>query len=110
MKHPHVYPFIAALLAAYKATGKPLGIDAHLRIAQLVETLPDDTDFKALKHFIAPIIVGSPQQQTDFYAAFDRTLTQFDFSRDPSLYCWHGKEQIIKPRLQRPPVLQALPG
>ena len=85
MKHPHVYPFIAALLAAYKATGKPLGIDAHLRIAQLIETLPDDTDFKALKHFIAPIIVGSPQQQTDFYGAFDRTLAQFDFTKDPSV-------------------------
>lgn len=85
MKHPHVYPFIAALLAAYKATGKPLGIDAHLRIAQLAETLPDDTDFKALKHFVAPIIVGSPQQQADFYAAFDRTLAQFDFTKDPSV-------------------------
>ena len=85
MKHPHVYPFVAALLAAYKATGKPLGIDAHLRIAQLIETLPDDTDFKALKHFIAPIIVGSPQQQADFYGAFDRTLAQFDFTKDPSV-------------------------
>lgn len=84
MKHPHVYPFIAALLAAYKATGKPLGIDAHLRITQLVENLPETTDFKDLKHLIAPILVGSPQQQADFYATFDKTLAHFDF-KDPSV-------------------------
>ena len=81
MTHPQTYPFIAALLAAYKATGKPLGVDAHLRIANLVESLPETTDFADLKTLIAPIIAGSPQQQGDFYTTFDKIYKNFDFEK-----------------------------
>ena len=81
MTHPQTYPFIAALLAAYKATGKPLGVDAHLRIANLVESLPETTDFADLKTLIAPIIAGSPQQQGDFYDTFETIYKSFDFQK-----------------------------
>lgn len=89
MKHPQIYAFIAALLAAYKATGKPLGVDAHLRIARLLKSLPEKTDLQDLKTLIAPIIVGSPQQQGDFYDTFDRVFKNFDakkFQEDPSVF------------------------
>ena len=91
MKNSHTYPFINALLSAWKATGKPFGIDAYLRITQLVEALPDDTNLADLKVLLAPIIVGSPQQQTDFYETFDRVLKNFDTSQlstPPSVFSW----------------------
>ena len=78
MKNSQTYPFINALLASWKATGKPFGIDAYLRITQLVEALPDDTHLADLKTLLAPIIVGSPQQQADFYETFERVLKNFD--------------------------------
>ncbi len=77
MKNPNTYTFLNALLSAWKAKGQPAGIDAYLRITQLVEALPDETDFAELKTLIAPIIVTSPQQQTDFYEIFDKVLNNF---------------------------------
>ncbi len=77
MKNPHTYTFLNALLTAWKAKGQSSGIDAYLRITQLVEALPEGTDFSDLKTLIAPIIVTSPQQQTDFYETFDRVLNSF---------------------------------
>lgn len=91
MKNSHTYPFINALLSAWKATGKPMGIDAYLRITQLVEALPDDTNLEDLKVLLAPIIVGSPQQQADFYETFARVLKNFDTSpppTPPSVFSW----------------------
>lgn len=85
MKNSQTYPFINALLSAWKATGKPMGIDAYLRITQLVEALPDDTNLGDLKVLLAPIIVGSPQQQTDFYETFDRVLKNFESTTSPSV-------------------------
>ena len=77
MKNPHTYTFLNALLTAWKAKGQPSGIDAYLRITQLVEALPEGIDFADLKTLIAPIIVTSPQQQADFYETFDRVLNSF---------------------------------
>lgn len=88
MKNSHTYPFINALLSAWKATGKPMGIDAYLRITQLVEVLSDETNLADLKVLLAPIIVGSPQQQTDFYETFDRVLKNFDAQSPPSVFSW----------------------
>lgn len=85
MKNSQTYSFINALLSAWKATGKPFGIDAYLRITQLVEALPDDTNLADLKVLLAPIIVGSPQQQTDFYETFDRVLKNFESTTSPSV-------------------------
>ena len=99
MTHPQTYPFIAALLAAYKASGKPLGVDAHLRIANLVESLPETTDFADLKTLIAPIIVGSPQQQSDFYETFDRIYQNFDFKKieeAPSVFSLKNWKKWVK--------------
>ena len=83
MKNPHTYTFLNALLTAWKAKGQPSGIDAYLRITQLVEALPEGIDFADLKTLIAPIIVTSPQQQADFYETFDRVLNSFDFDNTP---------------------------
>ena len=77
MKNPQIYTFLNALLSAWKAKGQPSGIDAYLRITQLVEALPQGTDFEDLKTLIAPIIATSPQQQADFYETFDRVLNNF---------------------------------
>ena len=77
MKNPHTYTFLNALLTAWKSKGQPSGIDAYLRITQLVEALPEGTDLADLKPLITPIIVTSPQQQTDFYETFDRVLSGF---------------------------------
>lgn len=99
MTHPQTYPFIAALLAAYRATGKPLGVDAHLRIANLVESLPETTDFKDLKTLIAPIIVGSPQQQGDFYETFEAIYKNFDFQKNeepPSVFSPKNWKKWVK--------------
>ncbi len=99
MTHPQTYPFVAALLAAYKATGKPLGVDAHLRIANLVESLPETTDFADLKTLIAPIIVGSPQQQGDFYATFEAIYKNFDFQKvekTPSVFLPRNWKNWVK--------------
>lgn len=85
MKNSQTYPFINALFSAWKATGKHSGIDAYLRITQLVEALPDDTNLEDLKVLLAPIIVGSPQQQTDFYETFDRVLKNFESTTSPSV-------------------------
>ena len=85
MKNPHTYTFLNALLTAWKAKGQPSGIDAYLRITQLVEALPEGIDFADLKTLIAPIIVTSPQQQADFYETFDRVLNSFDFENTPSI-------------------------
>ncbi len=99
MTHPQTYPFIAALLAAYKATGKSLGVDVHLRIANLVESLPETTDFANLKTLIAPIIVGSPQQQGDFYDTFDTIYKSFDFQKiesTPSVFSLKNWKEWLK--------------
>ena len=85
MKNSQTYPFINALFSAWKATGKHSGIDAYLRITQLVEALPDDTNLADLKVLLAPIVVGSPQQQTDFYETFDRVLKNFESTTSPSV-------------------------
>ena len=85
MKNPQTYTFLNAVLTAWKAKGKPSGIDAYLRITQLVEALPEGTDFANLKTLITPIIVTSPQQQADFYETFDRVLKNFDIQDTPSV-------------------------
>ena len=68
--------------------GKPFGVDAYLRITQLVEALPDETDLTDLKTLIAPIIIGTPQQQADFYEVFDRVIKNFDTEIPPSVPEW----------------------
>ena len=85
MKNAQIYTFLNAVLTAWKAKGTPSGIDAYLRITQLVEALPEETEFANLKTLITPIIVTSPQQQADFYETFDRVLTNFDVGAPPSV-------------------------
>ncbi len=85
MVDKQTYPFINALLASWKATGKPMGIDAYLRITQLVEALPEGTALADLKVLIAPIVTTSPQQQADFYETFDRVLKNFAVQDTPSV-------------------------
>ena len=96
MKNPQTYRFLNAVLTAWKAKGLPSGIDAYLRITQLVEALPEGTDFATLKTLITPIIVTSPQQQTDFYEIFDRVLKNFDTESTPSVNTDDRRQSTIK--------------
>ncbi len=96
MKNTQTYTFLNAVLTAWKAKGKPSGIDAYLRITQLVEVLPEGTNFADLKTLITPIVVTSPQQQADFYETFDRVLTNFDIQDTPSVNSGDTRQATLK--------------
>ena len=54
--HINPHAFISALLAAWEAADYRVGVGEHLRIRQLLQSLPTDFDRKNLKTQLAPIL------------------------------------------------------
>lgn len=77
MKHPPIYQLVDNILAAWKATGKSIGVDTHLRIAEILGSLSSTTDLPRIKTLIAPILTANKQEQEEFYILFDRVVQKY---------------------------------
>jgi hypothetical protein len=74
MQHQH---FASTLLAAWRTAGHPVGVDSYVRVLELLQKLPPDTQPEALQTLLAPLFAANAEQQTAFYGLFARLLPDY---------------------------------
>lgn len=70
MVKAQLHTFLFALLAAWKSTGHPVGVDTHLKVLELLDKLPDGTPPERLKTLLAPLLTRDKDEQKAFYEQF----------------------------------------
>lgn len=69
---PPTARLFSGLLAELQRGGFPIGVDHHLRIAQLMGNLGGSCPPASLKTLLCPLIATDPEEQKRFYAVFDQ--------------------------------------
>ena len=78
MQRLYLHALVAELLATLEADGQPFGTGQHLRIGELLQNLPEDTQPEQLKTLISPILCTTKEEQERFYQIFDRSWKQVE--------------------------------
>lgn len=83
MVKAQLHPFLFALLAAWKSTGHPVGVDTHLKALELLGKLPADTPPERLKSLLAPLLTRDKDEQKAFYEQFELVLANLPAAATP---------------------------
>ena len=57
--------------------GFSVGVDTHLRVNRVLESLDESFPAEKLKTILAPVMAHSPQQQEEFYRLFDSYFARY---------------------------------
>lgn len=68
MQHTHQH--IIALLNALKDEGFAIGVDSHLQVWAILQSLPQDADTKTVVDFLCPLFSQSDVEQAKFHQVF----------------------------------------
>lgn len=68
MQHTHQH--IIALLNALKDEGFVIGVDSHLQVWAILQSLPQDADTKTVVDFLCPLFSQSDVEQAKFHQVF----------------------------------------
>ena len=68
------HQLLAILLHELESAGYPLGTAKYLQVQELLRQAPADLPLEQWRGLLAPLFAGSPQEQEQFYALFDKSL------------------------------------
>ena len=68
--------FIPLLLAAWEEQGHSIGVDQHLQLRRLLQSMDDNRPLEEWKTILAPVFSFNEDTQEDFYQLFDQIIAQ----------------------------------